>query len=57
MTHVRFGCGPTEIMNRWFALAPTHHCALSVGSNVEQFRKVACLMDIPFVAVGPELSR
>jgi L-arabinose isomerase len=56
MTHVRFPCGPTEFMNRWFALAPTHHCALSVGSNVEQFRKVACLLDIPFETVGVELN-
>jgi L-arabinose isomerase len=51
MTHVRFSCDPTEFMNRWFALAPSHHCALSVGSNAGWFQKVACLLDIPFESV------
>ncbi len=31
MTHVRFPLGPTDMMNQWFSLAPTHHCAMSVG--------------------------
>ena len=52
MTHVRFGLGPTEFMNRWFALAPTHHCAMSVGHNAELFRKVAILLDMPFDSVS-----
>jgi L-arabinose isomerase len=47
MTHVRFPIGPTEMMNRWFALAPTHHCAMSVGNNVNAFHKVAAVAGIP----------
>ncbi|MGW8256199.1 MAG: L-arabinose isomerase family protein [Thermoguttaceae bacterium] len=51
MTHVRFGLGPTEFMNKWFSLAPTHHCAMSLGHNAEQLRKVAILLDMPFDTV------
>ena len=47
MTHVRFAQGPTQFMNDWFQLAPTHHGALSVGHNLEPFRKVATLMGWP----------
>jgi L-arabinose isomerase len=47
MTHVRFAWGPTEFMNRWFALAPTHHGALSVGHNAGVFEKVANLLGWP----------
>ncbi|MHB8952213.1 MAG: L-arabinose isomerase family protein [Pirellulaceae bacterium] len=47
MTHVRFAKGPTQFMNDWFRLAPTHHCAMSVGHNVDQFQKVATLMEWP----------
>ncbi len=47
MTHVRFPVGPTDMMNRWFALAPTHHCAMSVGNNAGQLRKVATVMGLP----------
>ena len=45
-THVRFRLKPAEYMNRWFAEAPTHHCALSVGKNAGLFRKVADVMGI-----------
>lgn len=47
MTHVRFALGPTEMMNRWFSLAPTHHCAMSIGNNSEVFEKVFTLMGLP----------
>ena len=46
MTHVRFALGPTQMMNRWFALAPTHHGALSVGHNELAFRRVAALLGL-----------
>ena len=52
MTHVRFALGPTPMMNRWFALAPTHHGALSVGHNTAEFRKVATLLGIQFEVVS-----
>ena len=47
MTHVRFAKGPTQFMNDWFRLAPTHHCAMSVGHSMDQFQKVATLMEWP----------
>ncbi|NUN98484.1 MAG: L-fucose/L-arabinose isomerase family protein [Candidatus Omnitrophica bacterium] len=51
MTPVRFPKGPTQFMNEWFALGPTHHVAMSVGHNSSQFRKVAALMDWDFASV------
>ncbi len=51
MTHVRFAEKPTPFMNKWFALAPTHHCAMSVGNNAEAFQKVATMMGWPCESV------
>jgi L-arabinose isomerase len=51
MTHVRFAKSPTQFMNEWFALGPTHHCAMSVGHNAAVFRKVAALLGWPFETV------
>lgn len=51
-THIDFGMELDAYMDAWFAQAPTHHCALSVGHNAELFEKVAQLMDIRFVKVG-----
>ncbi len=51
MTHVRFSLGPTQMMNQWFALSPTHHCAMSLGLNAELFDKVAALMGLPLDCV------
>ena len=45
-THVRFPLEPAAYMDRWFAQAPTHHCALAVGDNTDVFVKVAQLMNI-----------
>ena len=53
MTHVKFAQGPTQMMNQWFDLAPTHHAAMSVGHNTSDVRRVATLMRIPFNAVSP----
>ncbi len=47
-THIRFADKPAAYMDKWFAEAPTHHLALSVGHNAGLFRKIAQLMDIPF---------
>ena len=47
MTHVRFVKGPTDVMNSWFAFAPTHHCAMSVGHNAGLIHKVSDLMGWP----------
>lgn len=48
MTHIRFKEKPAEYMDKWFAEAPTHHLALSVGHNAGLFTKIAQLMDIPY---------
>jgi L-arabinose isomerase len=45
-TPVRFSRHPDDYMSHWFAHAPTHHCAMSVGHNAQQFGKVAELMNL-----------
>ena len=50
-THVDFGMDLDEYMDRWFALAPTHHCAMSVGHNADLFQKVADLLGVEFQRV------
>lgn len=47
-THIRFAKPPAEYMDDWFAEAPTHHLALSVGHNAELFKKVAKLLRLPY---------
>ncbi|MGI6269143.1 MAG: L-arabinose isomerase family protein [Candidatus Howiella sp.] len=47
-THIRFKEKPAEYMDQWFAEAPTHHFALSVGHNAGLFKKIAELMNIPY---------
>ncbi|MFP4697826.1 MAG: arabinose isomerase [Eubacteriales bacterium] len=50
-THIKFDVDPDNYMDRWFKEAPTHHFAMSVGHNAEQFKKVAELLDIPYVVL------
>lgn len=38
-THVKFKKNPDSYMDEWFAEAPTHHFAMSVGHNGRQFFK------------------
>ncbi|MEP7113085.1 MAG: L-fucose/L-arabinose isomerase family protein [Ilumatobacteraceae bacterium] len=45
-TPVRFSRQPDAYMSHWFAHAPTHHCAMSVGHNAGQFAKVAEMMNL-----------
>jgi L-arabinose isomerase len=51
MTPVRFAKSPSQFMNAWFELAPTHHCALSVGHNADVLEKVFALLGWPLQAV------
>ncbi len=51
-TPVKFKLHPDDYMARWFAEAPTHHCAMSIGHNASLFRKVGELMQIPHVTLG-----
>ncbi len=50
-TPVRFPCHPDVYMKKWFAEAPTHHFAMSVGHNAALFEKVADIMGIDSVIV------
>ena len=50
-TPIRFRQHPDDYMSRWFAEAPTHHCAMSVGHNASLFSKVGELMAIDHVAL------
>ena len=38
-TPVKFRQHPDEYMSRWFAEAPTHHCAISIGHNASSVPK------------------
>ncbi|MGO4274308.1 arabinose isomerase, partial [Paenibacillus sp. TAF58] len=48
-TPVKFRDHPDVYMSRWFAEAPTHHCAMSIGHNASMFQKVAELMKVKHV--------
>lgn len=50
-TPVRFKNKPDAYMDAWFAQAPTHHFAMSIGKNAGQFEKVADLLEIPSVVL------
>lgn len=50
-TPVRFADHPDVYMKKWFAEAPTHHFAMSVGSNASRLRKIADLLQIEAVTI------
>lgn len=50
-TPVKFKKHPDEYMTQWFAEAPTHHCAISIGHNASLFEKVGKLLNIPTVTL------
>lgn len=50
-TPVKFRMHPDEYLARWFAEAPTHHCAIAVGHNAGLFAKVGALMHIAHVTL------
>jgi L-arabinose isomerase len=50
-TPVRFSRDPDDYMSHWFAHAPTHHCAMSIGHNADAFAKVAELMNLEHVTL------
>ena len=50
-TPLLFDCDPDAYMSKWFAEAPTHHCALMVGHNASVLQKVGVLMGIPTVVL------
>lgn len=50
-TPVKFSRPPDEHLARWFAEAPTHHCAMAVGHNAGLFAKVGALLRIQHVTL------
>ena len=50
-TPVKFRSHPDDYLARWYAEAPTHHCALSIGHNAGLFQKVGELMQIKHVTL------
>jgi L-arabinose isomerase len=50
-TPIRFSRDPDNYLSRWFAEAPTHHCAMSVGANAELFEKVGALLGLDHIAL------
>lgn len=50
-TPVRFPLPPDQYLEKWFAEAPTHHCALSIGHNASLFQKTAEMLGIPSVVL------
>lgn len=50
-TPVKFPEHPDRYMERWFAEAPTHHCAMSIGHNASLFAKVGALLGIAHVTL------
>jgi len=51
-SRLRFALDPATFFERWCAEGPTHHVALGVGHRVEELRRVAGLLDLPFAVVG-----
>jgi L-arabinose isomerase len=51
-SRLRFGLDPAAFFEAWCAEGPTHHVALGVGHRVEELRRVAALLDLPFAVVG-----
>ncbi len=51
-TPVKFKMHPDDYMAKWFAEAPTHHCAMSIGHNGFLFAKVGELMEMNYVKIG-----
>lgn len=50
-TPVKFRKHPDDYMTDWFAEAPTHHCAMSIGHNASLFTKVGELLEIKHVTL------
>ena len=50
-TPVRFKKDPDSYMDEWFAEAPTHHFAMSVGHNASVLKKASALLHIRSVVL------
>ena len=50
-TPVKFKKDPDSYMDEWFAEAPTHHFAMSVGHNASLYEKIADILDVNYVTL------
>lgn len=50
-TPVKFDVDPDTYYEKWFAEAPTHHCAMSICHNASLFKKVGYMMSIDTVTI------
>lgn len=50
-TPVKFKKDPDSYMDEWFAEAPTHHFAMSVGHNASLFEKISMMLNIQSVTL------
>ena len=50
-TPVKFKKDPDSYMDEWFAEAPTHHFAMSVGHNASLFEKISKILNIKSVTL------
>jgi L-arabinose isomerase len=51
-SRLRFASPPADFFERWCAQGPTHHVALGIGHRVEELRRVASVLDLPFAVVA-----
>lgn len=50
-SHYRFPIGAKRFVEAWNAHGPAHHCAVGIGLQAGKLRKIAGLLQIPFVQV------
>jgi len=50
-SHYKFSIGARGFVEAWNAQGPAHHCAVGIGPQAAKLKKLAALLDIPFVQV------
>ena len=48
----RFPMGARRFVERWNSYGPAHHCAVGLGHVSSSLRKIANLLQLPFVEIG-----
>lgn len=47
----RFACGVRSFIDNWSKAGPSHHCAIGIGHVAGKIKKLASLLNIPYVEV------